>query len=253
MRRIGALVVVAALGLGACTASGSGRASGQVADGPASSTSTTESRTSTTAAGPTDDSRAAYSVAWSDAYVDLGSDDRCLSGRLVDMLGVDQLNESGITASSFAADPVLDALGLDGAARKQLTADVVEAVTACNTADQLAKLWLASDDVDEDFTAFTECVAGPLAPELADLIIEGLADGQPDDVFDAVTDALEVADAACVELQVEESRRLITDGGPPLTDEERTCLTEEYQVLADEHRALSGEDHDAVGETCFEG
>lgn len=254
MRRFGlVLAVTTVLVLGACSTSG--KVSDKVAGGSSGSgsSSTTDPHAATTAAGPTDVSRAAYSVAWSDAYADVAGDDRCLSGRLVDLLGTDQLNAAGITAAVLATEPVLDALELDDAEREQLTADVAQAVIACNVSDRLVKEWLSSDDTVDDYTAFVDCVAGPLSGELAALVVDGLAEGQPDDVFEAVGDALEVADAGCAELQVEMARRIYSEDGPPLTAEERACLLEGYQALAKEHRALTADDDEQVDDTCFGG
>lgn len=255
MRRFGLiLMALAAVALGGCGASG--RVSDHVADESPSSSPTTVTSDATTTSrpdGPTDDSRAAYSVAWSDAYIDLSGDDRCVSGRLVDLLGVDRLNEAGVTAEAFAAEPVLEALEVDAAEREQLVADVTKAFQACNTADHLADVWLTSEEEGEEYTDFTDCVAGPLSGELAQLVVDGLADGQPDSVFDATTAALEVADAACAELQVEVVRRAVTEDGPPLTAEEEACLLDGYQQLAAEHRSLTADDDDQIADTCFGG
>jgi hypothetical protein len=255
MSRLVALVLVALLGLGACSASGGSSDGSAGSTGPgASATSTTRAgSTTTTKPETTDDSRAAYSVAWSDEYVDLGNDDRCLSGRLVDLFGVERLNAAGITPEVFAAGEIFTALEVDPAEREEVTGEVAAAIVACHIAERLATEWLSSDDEADDLTAFTPCVAKPLVPLLAGIVVEGWAGERADDVFDATTDALEVADAECPEVQVESADRALAEDGPPLTDEERACALEEYQQLATEHRALTGDDDARIAETCLQG
>lgn len=240
MARSAVILVVMALALAACSASGG------------ASTAGTSEPTTTEPGAAGGASRAAFSVAWADEYVDLGNDDRCLSGRLVDLIGVERLNGAGITPEAFAAEEIFTVLEVDDAEREQITADVADAIVACSIAEPIAEDWLASDDEAGDISGFAPCVAEPLAQQLAErVVVEGWAGERTDSVFDSVTTALEIADAGCAELQVDMVSKASDEAGIPLTDSERACFLEGYQALAEEHRALTEDDDSQLATDCY--
>lgn len=250
---VAGLVAGGVLALSACSAGGGSGDPAASADGPPRPTTTSSAAagSTTTTTGTTGPSRAAYSVAFGDAFAGIDRANRCVAGRMVDAVGLDRLHAAGVTPEDFAGGEIFDALGIDEDGAAALAAEAEDALDVCGTVDLIADEYLQSDDPTWDLTEFTPCVAEPLGPLLAQVVVQAWRGDLEDDVDDATTDAVLVADAACPTLQVEATRRAAADAGVVLTDAELACTLDHYTQLAAQHRVITPADEDDLDATCF--
>ena len=259
MPRIGgvAILIGAALALAACTAGGGGRDAGGTGPGGedhATTTRSTPRRTSsTTKPPPLGPSRAAYSVEFGKQLADIDQGDRCFAGRMVDAIGVERLHSAGVTPEELAGREVFGKLQVTAAERADLQAQAAEAVEMCGAGKKLALDYLTDDDPTWNLTAFAPCVAVPLNPLLASIIIRAWAGELTGSLVDEVSDALAVADAGCPSMQVEIVARAARNNGRTLTASEHACLLARYTATAAEHRAAVPPDDPNIAPACLGG
>jgi hypothetical protein len=223
----------------ACSQSGSGRASG---DG-----TTTPAPKPTTAATT---SRQAYSVALGDALlVPVGVDDRCVSGRVVDAIGVERLNDAHVSADELPTEALFTKVDASAADRAEIEQALADAFDGCGASKNLMREAMVLEDGDVE--PFLACGATNLSPLMATLLLEAWSGTGDGDVTKTSVRAGTIAAEHCPDYQVAAAAEVFAAEGVELTEEQQTCLRQQYAQHADDDEALSDADLDAIFGACI--
>jgi len=246
MRRTWPRIVVAAvlgLTLVSCSTNGS--------DGSAEekTTTTTGAAPTTTEAAPSV-SRAAYSEQiGSELFEPIGQDDRCLSGRLVDALGVDRLNEAGVSAEQVTTPLVFTLVKPTDADRKALERATIEAIGRCGTSEAVLLPYMQAGYEGVDMAPFLPCASSNLTPRLAALIV-GTWDGSTGSFEDAAYEAITLSTEECPDLQVAMAADIAHQAGYDLSPAEQDCFRDRFTQQAAKHEVMSDDDWSAILDAC---
>ena len=225
--------------LAACSQSGSGKASG---DG-----TTTPAPKPTTAATT---SRQAYSVALGDALlVPVGVEDRCISGRVIDAIGVERLNDAGVSADELPTAALFTKVDASSADRAEIEQALADAFDGCGASENLMREAMVLEDGDVE--PFLACGAANLSPLMATLLIDEWSGTGEGDVVEASVRAGTIAAEHCPDYQVAAAAEVFASEGVELTADQQDCLRQQYAQHTDDDEALSDADLDAIFDACI--
>lgn len=190
-------------------------------------------------------SRDDYVDAATDALADAGDDENvtfddddaeCLAEAVVDAIGVDELNDAGISADDFVEVDALEELDVD------IDDDVVDAMTDAvqdceiNFANSLAEEITGQFGEGVLSDEALECVGTEIgaSQELAEVFAESLITGNASGGEAAGFEAAQAAFGECPEALTGFFAAGLEQGGLTVSDEAKDCLNEQVAQLSDE-------------------
>ncbi|MFN8016670.1 MAG: hypothetical protein U0P45_00965 [Acidimicrobiales bacterium] len=245
MRRMVVLVAWSAALVGAATACSQ---QGGAATAPTTSASSSPSSTSVPRLPAT---RAAYSAALNDALVvPMGQDDRCVSGRLIDAIGVERLHALALEPEDVPTPEGLRAVAPTGHERAALERVAAAALDTCGTTRKVLAPGLEGLGLS-DPAPHVECVAQRMHPLLASTLFEQWAGSEATSLTTEAEHALDQSMFRCPELQLALVDKGAGLAGKVLTAKQRTCMREGFEELAGRQTDLGRGDLRGVVRRCL--
>ncbi|WP_426571937.1 hypothetical protein [Aquihabitans sp. McL0605] len=223
---------------------------GGVEAGATKATSTTSS-TSTTVAPKPGPSRSSYSFAMNDKLIaPIGQDDGCVSGRMVDAVGVERLNAAKVTPEQFTMPVMFTLIHVTQKDRDAFEQAATTAFEACGTSRKLATDFMKTGYESMDVTPFVDCAVGHLTPRLASMVVDNWSGTVGGSFTDGAYSAISLSTEECPDYQVAVTLVEAQKAGYTYSSSGVACLRQKFTEQAGKHRLMTSEEFSGIISGC---